>query len=254
MTTKSPLSGDWHFPTRVRFGPGRMAELPSVCRKLGARTVLWVSDPVVSKLEPISRGLETCREAGLAVRLFSDFQADPTGANIDAGVAAFREEGCDVVVAVGGGSSLDAGKAIAFMVAQERPLWDFEDREDWHTRGVSAGVAPVVAVPTTAGTGSEVGRAAVILDESGPVKKIIFHPAMLPRVVVADPELTLGLPRAITVATAMDALAHNIEAYCAPGLHPMADVLSIGDPGRAERNESPAWALKPRREELESHC
>ena len=204
-----------------------MAELSTVCRELGASRLLWVSDPVVSELEPIRRGVERCRESGLSVRLFRDFQPDPTGANVDSGVDAFREAGCDAVVAVGGGSSLDAGKAIAFMVGQERPLWDFEDREDWHTRADATAIAPVVAVPTTAGTGSEVGRAAVITDESGPAKKIIFHPAMLPRVVVADPELTLGLPRGITVATAMDALAHNLEAYCAPGMHPMADGIAL---------------------------
>jgi alcohol dehydrogenase class IV len=158
--------------------------------------------------------------------LFSSVHSNPVGGDVEAGVAAFREGRHDGVIAFGGGSALDAGKVVAFMAGQTRPIWDFEDVGDWWTRADPAGIAPIVAVPTTAGTGSEVGRAGVILDEDAHIKKIIFHPKMLPSVVILDPELTLGLPPHITAATGIDALSHCLEAYCAPGFHPLADGIA----------------------------
>ncbi len=159
--------------------------------------------------------------------MFADVRGNPVAANVDAGVAAFRDGGHDGVIAFGGGSALDVGKAVALMVGQTRPIWDFEDRADWHTRVDVAGMAPVVAVPTTAGTGSEVGRAAVITDVRDHTKKIVFHPRMLPGLVIADPELTLGLPPDLTAAVGMDALSHNLEAFCSPFYHPIAQGVAL---------------------------
>jgi len=226
MDPKS-LVRNWNYPTSVRFGPGRIAELPAVCRELGIRRPLLVTDPGLRKLPMIEQVLGALRAAGLGDAVFSDLQANPVGANIAHGVAFYQAQHCDGIIAFGGGSALDVGKTVALMVGQKRPLWDFEDREDWYTRADAAGIAPIIAVPTTAGTGSEVGRASVILDESVQVKKIIFHPKMQPAVVISDPELTTGLPPRVTAATGMDALAHCLEAYCAPGFHPMADGIAL---------------------------
>jgi alcohol dehydrogenase class IV len=225
MTGK--LRGNWNYPTSIRFGAGRIAELPDACRSLGMKRPLLVTDPALAKLPMIAQAVQSCRAAGLGCEVFSDLQANPVEANVTAGVEVFRRGGHDGVIAFGGGSALDTAKAIALMVGQERPLWDFEDREDWYTRVDPAGMAPVVAVPTTAGTGSEVGRASVITDLADHTKKIIFHPKMLPAIVIEDPELTLGLPPQITAAVGMDALSHNLEAYCAPGFHPLADGIAV---------------------------
>ena len=221
------LTRNWNYPTSVRFGPGRIAELPAVCKELGMQRPLLVTDPGLRKLPMVETALASLRAAGLGDHVFSDIQANPVGKNVDDGVTFYKRSGCDGVIAFGGGSALDVGKAIALMVGQTRPLWDFEDRDDWYTRVNVAGMAPTIAVPTTAGTGSEVGRASVILDEATHIKKIIFHPRMLPAVVISDPELTVGLPPRITAATGMDALAHNLEAYCAPGFHPLADGIAL---------------------------
>jgi alcohol dehydrogenase class IV len=221
------LTRNWNYPTSVRFGPGRIAELPAVCKEVGMRKPLLVTDPGLRKLAIVEQALASLRAAGLGDAVFNDLRANPVGRNVDDGVAYYRSHGCDGVIAFGGGSALDVGKTIALMAGQTRPLWDFEDREDWYTRVNVAGMAPTIAVPTTAGTGSEVGRASVILDESSHLKKIIFHPRMLPVVVIADPELTVGLPPRITAATGMDALAHCLEAYCAPGFHPLADGIAL---------------------------
>ena len=221
------LTHNWNYPTAVRFGPGRIAELPAVCKELGMRRPLLVTDPGLRKLPMLESALASLRAAGLGDNVFSDIQANPVGKNVDDGVACYKQKSCDGVIAFGGGSALDVGKAIALMAGQTRPLWDFEDRDDWYTRVNVAGMAPTIAVPTTAGTGSEVGRASVILDETTHTKKIIFHPRMLPAVVISDPELTVGLPPRITAATGMDALAHNLEAYCAPGFHPLADGIAL---------------------------
>jgi len=221
------LTRNWNYPTSVRFGPGRIAELPAACKELGIKRPLLVTDPGLRKLPMIDSAMASLKSAGLGDSVFSDIQANPVGRNVDEGVAYYRQQGCDGVIAFGGGSALDVGKAIALMAGQKRPLWDFEDREDWYTRVDPAGVAQTISVPTTAGTGSEVGRASVILDEATHVKKIIFHPKMMPAIVIADPELTVGLPPRITAATGMDALAHNLEAYCAPGFHPLADGIAL---------------------------
>jgi len=221
------LTRNWNYPTSVRFGPGRIAELPAVCNELGMKRPLLVTDPGLRKLPMIEAAAVSLRSAGLGDAIFSDIQANPVGKNVDQGVAFYRKAGCDGVIAFGGGSALDVGKTIALMVGQRRPLWDFEDREDWFTRVDVAGMVQTIAVPTTAGTGSEVGRASVILDEATHLKKIIFHPKMLPVVVISDPELTLGLPPRITAATGMDAFAHCLEAYCAPGFHPLADGIAL---------------------------
>jgi alcohol dehydrogenase class IV len=221
------LSGNWNYPTSIRFGAGRIRELADACRSFGIQDPLIVTDPGLAKLPMIEHAIAALGEAGLGVRVFSDVQGNPVEANVTAGVAVFHEGGHDGVIAFGGGSALDAGKAVALMVGQSRPLFDFEDREDWYTRVNVAEMAPVVAVPTTSGTGSEVGRASVITDPATHTKKIIFHPKMMPEIVIADPELTLGLPRVITAAVGMDALSHNLEAYCAPGFHPMADGIAV---------------------------
>jgi hypothetical protein len=221
------LRGNWSYPTQVRFGPGRIAELADACTELGMARPLLVTDPGLAALPFVRAAVAANAAAGLPTAMFADVKGNPVGKNVDDGVAAYREAGCDGVIAFGGGSALDVGKAVALMVGQTRPIWDFEDREDWHRRVNVAGMAPVVAVPTTAGTGSEVSRAAAIMDEGARTKKIIFHPRMLPAIVISDPELTLGLPPKLTAATGMDALAHNIETYCAPGLHPMADGIAL---------------------------
>ena len=227
MIDVKTLTRNWNYPTAVRFGPGRIAELPAVCRELGMKRPLLVTDPGLRKLPMIERALASLRKAGLGDAVFSDIRANPVGKNVDDGVAFYKAGNCDGIIAFGGGSALDVGKTIALMVGQTRPLWDFEDREDWTTRVNVAGMAQTIAVPTTAGTGSEVGRASVILDEATHVKKIIFHPKMLPAVVISDPALTVGLPPRITAATGMDALAHCLEAYCAPGFHPLADGIAL---------------------------
>ena len=192
MDAKS-LTRNWNYPTSVRFGPGRIAELPAVCKELGMKRPLLVTDPGLRKLPMIESALASLRNAGLGDAVFSDIRANPVGRNVDDGVAFYKAGKCDGIIAFGGGSALDVGKTIALMVGQTRPLWDFEDREDWTTRVNVAGMAQTIAVPTTAGTGSEVGRASVILDEATHVKKIIFHPRMLPAVVISDPEQSPGL-------------------------------------------------------------
>jgi alcohol dehydrogenase class IV len=226
MTTPE-LRGNWNYPTSIRFGAGRIVELPEHCRSLGIRRPLFVTDAGLAGLPMVARVLGLCRDAGLGIECFSDVQSNPVEANVTAGVQAYRTGRHDGVIAFGGGSALDTGKAIALMIGQTRPIWDFEDREDWYTRVDVAGMAPVVAVPTTAGTGSEVGRASVITDVRDHTKKIIFHPKMLPVLVLEDPELTVGLPPHVTAAVGMDALSHNLEAYCSPGYHPMAEGIAV---------------------------
>ena len=221
------LAGRWNYPTSIRFGAGRIRELPAACRELGMTAPLLVTDTGLAKLEIVTRAVESCRQAKLACGLFSDVQANPVEANVSAGVAEFRRGRHDGVIAFGGGSALDIGKAIGLMVGQTRPVWDFEDKEDWYTRVNVGGMVPVVAVPTTAGTGSEVGRCSVLTDLRDHTKKLIFHPKLLPAIVIEDPELSVGLPAHITAAVGMDALSHNLEAFCAPSYHPLADGVAI---------------------------
>jgi alcohol dehydrogenase class IV len=217
------LKANWNYPTTVWAGPGRIAELPAACTALGIRRPLLVTDEGLRDAPMVRRARELVPGCGLFARV----RGNPVAANIDEGLRAYRSASHDGVIAFGGGSALDAGKVIAFMSGQTRPLWDFEDVSDWWTRADPAGIAPVVAVPTTAGTGSEVGRAGVVVNEETHQKKIIFHPQMLPRVVISDPELTVGLPPAITAATGMDAFVHCFEAFCAPGFHPLADGIAL---------------------------
>ncbi len=221
------LTSTWSYPTQIRFGPGRIAELPRACKSLGMSRPLLVTDPGLAALPMIAEAVAANDAAGLPTSVFSDVKPNPVGRNVEDGVAAFRAGGHDGVVAFGGGSGLDAAKAIAFMSGQARPIWDFEDVGSNWKRADPAGIAPIVAVPTTAGTGSEVGRASVILQEETHTKRIIFHPKILPGIVISDPELTLGLPAHITAATGMDALAHCLEAYCAPGFHPMGEGIAV---------------------------
>lgn len=218
---------NWNYPTAVKVGLGRIRELPDWGKSLGMQRPLLVTDPGLASLPMVSGAVAGCREAGLTCDVFSQIKSNPNGRNVLDGVAAFRAGGHDGVIAFGGGSVLDAAKAIALMAGQERPLWDFEDIGDNCLRVNVAGMAPVVAVPTTAGTGSEVGRASVITDEAAHVKRIIFHARMLPAVVILDAELTVGLPPHITAATGMDALSHNLEAYCSPFYHPMAAGIAL---------------------------
>ncbi len=220
-------SANWSFPTAIRFGPGRIAELPEACREAGIGRPLLVTDPGLAQLPMIEGAMAACAASGLGIVLFSALKANPVGANVSDGVAAFRAGGHDGVVAFGGGSALDTGKVVAFMAGQTRPMWDFEDIGDYWTRADADVIAPVIAVPTTAGTGAEVGRAGVITDEESRTKKIIFHPKMMAVTVISDPELSLGLPAPITAATGMDALAHCLEAYCAPSYHPMAEGIAV---------------------------
>ncbi len=218
---------NWSYPTSIRFGAGRIAELAETCDALGMKNPLLVTDSGLAATAMIGDAISVAARAGLPIGLFSDVAPNPAGADVERGVAAFRAAGHDGVVAFGGGSALDAGKAVAFMSGQTRPIWDFEDVGDNWRRADAAGIAPVVAVPTTAGTGSETGRAAVITDAATTTKKVIFHPAMMPGIVIADPALTVGLPAHLTAATGMGALAHCLEAFCAPGYHPMADGIAV---------------------------
>ena len=221
------LSGNWNYPTPIRFGPGRIRELPQTCRELGIERPLLVTDPGLAAMPMVTDTAQSCRDAGLACEIFSDVRGNPVESNVTEGVRAFRDGGHDGVIGFGGGSALDAAKAVALMSGQTRALWDFEDREDWWTRADADGIAPVVAVPTTSGTGSEVGRASVITGVRNHTKKIIFHPKMMPVAVIADPELTVGLPAPVTAAVGMDALSHNLEAWCSPVFHPMAHGIAL---------------------------
>lgn len=220
-------AANWNYPTSVWFGPGRISELVQACQQLHINKPLLVTDQGLVGLPFISDTKNRLKKAGLAVEIFSEIKPNPTEENISAGVKAYHQGQHDGVIAFGGGSSLDAGKAIALMVGQTLPLWDFEDVGDNWTKVEPQGIAPVIAIPTTAGTGSEVGRASVICDQQADLKKIIFHPKMLPQIVIADPALTLGLNPEITAATGMDALSHNLEALCAPGYHPLAEGIAL---------------------------
>lgn len=226
-TDAKDLTSNWNYPTAIRFGVGTIAGLAEACKSLGMTKPLLITDSGLANLPMVADAIAANNSDGLPTGLFADIKPNPVGKNVDDGVAAYQAGGHDGVIAFGGGSGLDAAKAIALMVGQGRPLWDFVDEGDNWTRVKTDGVAPVVAVPTTSGTGSEVGRASVITDEDSHTKKIIFHPIMLPAIVIADPALTVGLPPHITAATGIDALVHNFEAYCAPGYHPMAEGIAV---------------------------
>ena len=227
MKEAAALTGNWSYPTAIRFGAGRVRELPEACRELGIRRPLLVTDAGLSAHAMVSGALRACEGAGLACATFSRVEPDPVEVHVLEGVRALKAGGHDGVIAFGGGSAMDAGKAVAFMAGQSRPIWDFEDREDWWTRADESGIAPVVAVPTTSGTGSETGRAAAITDVRDRTKKIIFHPRMMPGRVILDPELTVGLPAHLTAAVGMDALSHCLEAFSSPVFHPLAQGVAL---------------------------
>lgn len=221
------LNANWNYPTSIKVGAGRVRELPEACNALGFISPLLVTDMNLATLPIIETIMTHCRNGGLSIHLFAAIKANPTEENVMEGVDAFRKGKHDGIIAFGGGSALDAGKAIALMVGQQGSLWDFEDMGDNWRRANSKGIAGIIAIPTTAGTGSEVGRASVITDPQQKCKKIIFHPKMMPTTVILDPELIVDLPPHITAATGMDALSHCLEAYSAPGYHPMAEGIAL---------------------------
>jgi alcohol dehydrogenase class IV len=221
------ISANWSYPTAYKLGRGRISELADACKSLGIKKPLLVTDRGLATMGITINALDILENAGLGRAMFSEVDPNPNEINLEAGVRVYKDGGHDGVVAFGGGSGLDLGKAIAFMAGQTRPVWDFEDVGDWWTRANSDTIAPIVAVPTTAGTGSEVGRASVITNSVTHVKKIIFHPKFLPGVVIADPELTVGMPKIITAGTGMDAFAHCLEAYCSPFYHPMSQGIAL---------------------------
>ncbi|MCG6859371.1 MAG: iron-containing alcohol dehydrogenase [Salaquimonas sp.] len=220
-------TANWSYPTAIRFGPGRISELADACKAAGMSKPLLVTDKGLADLPITAKALDILETAGLGRAMFSDVDPNPNDKNLEAGIAAFRAGGHDGVIAFGGGSGLDLGKLVAFMAGQTRPVWDFEDIGDWWTRADASAIAPIVAVPTTAGTGSEVGRAGVLTNSTTHVKKIIFHPKILPTITICDPELTVGMPRIITVGTGMDAFAHCLEAYSSPFYHPMSQGIAV---------------------------
>lgn len=221
------LTGNWSYPTTIKFGAGRIAELPEACRQAGISNPLLVTDKGLSGLPITAAALDILDDAGLGRALFAEVDPNPNEKNLDAGIAAYQAGAHDGVIAFGGGSGLDLGKMVAFMAGQTRTVWDFEDVGDWWTRANADAIAPIVAVPTTAGTGSEVGRASVITNSETHVKKIIFHPKVLPSVVIADPELTFGMPGFITAGTGLDAFAHCVEAFSSPHYHPMSQGIAL---------------------------
>jgi len=221
------LTANWSYPTAVRFGAGRISEIADACKAAGITKPLLVTDRGLANMEITTRTLDLLEAAGMGRAIFADVDPNPNEKNAEAGVKAFNEGGHDGVVAFGGGSGLDLGKLVAFLAGQTRPLWDFEDIGDWWTRADADAIAPIVAVPTTAGTGSEVGRASVITNSETEEKKIIFHPKFLPSVVICDPELTVGMPQFITAGTGLDAFAHCVEAFSSPHYHPMSQGMAL---------------------------
>ena len=218
---------NWNYPTTVWFGKGRIKDLHLACSQLKIKKPLFVTDTGLAQSEMVKEIVKDLNNKFFSTSIFSKVRGNPIGLNVSEGVEEFKKGNHDGIIAFGGGSGLDVGKAIGFMSGQSRPIWDFEDVEDYWTRADPNKIAPIIAVPTTAGTGSETGRASVIVNEKTGKKIIIFHPKILPSIVILDPVLTVGLPPKITAATGMDALAHNLEAFCAPAFHPMADGIAL---------------------------
>ncbi len=221
------MKSNWNYPTTVWVGNNRIIEINSACKSLKIKKPLFVTDKDLAGLDFVKNIIKIIEKELKNLNIFSNFSGNPNGDDVDKGVKEFKKNNCDGVIAFGGGSGLDVGKAIAFMSGQTRPIWDFEDIGDYWKRANNDNIAPIIAVPTTAGTGSETGRASAIINNETGVKKIIFHPKFLPSIVILDPVLTLDLSPRLTAATGMDALAHNLEAFCAPGFHPMADGIAI---------------------------
>ena len=220
------MKSNWNYPTTVWVGNNRIIEINSACKNLKIKKPLFVTDKDLAGLDFVKNIIKIIEKEFKNLNIFSNFSGNPNGENVDEGVKEFKKNNCDGVIAFGGGSGLDVGKAIAFMSGQTRSIWDFEDIGDYWKRANNDNIAPIIAVPTTAGTGSETGRASAIINNETGVKKIIFHPKFLPSIVILDPVLTLDLSPRLTAATGMDALAHNLEAFCAPGFHPMADGIA----------------------------
>ena len=218
---------NWNYPTTIWVGENRIKDLVDGCVNLKISKALFVTDKDLVNLPFIIEIISETKNKLKELNVFSNFSGNPIGENVEEGVDVFKNKACDGVIAIGGGSALDVGKAIAFMSCQSRPIWDFEDIGDYWKRANNDKIAPIIAVPTTAGTGSETGRASAIINKKEGVKKIIFHPKLLPSIVILDPVLTIDLSPRLTAVTGMDALAHNLEAFCAPGFHPMADGISI---------------------------
>ena len=218
---------NWNYPTTMWVGENRINDIAIACKSLGITKPLLVTDKGLADSDIVKNALSILKNQNINTELYSNVVGNPTGKNVNEGVKSFKKNNCNGVIAFGGGSGLDVGKAVAFMSGQTLPIWDFEDLGDNWMKANSDKIAPIIAVPTTAGTGSETGRASVILNEETGVKNIIFHPKFLPSIVILDPVLTIGLPPKLTAATGMDALAHNLEAYCAPGYHPMADGIAL---------------------------
>lgn len=234
IVTAPIQAGDWNYPTSIKFGVGRVAELPDLIRELGIRNVLLVTDSGLVDQPWLRLIQEQLQQNKIAAEIFSSFAGNPDVTAVDAGVESFHQAESQAVVAIGGGSALDVGKALALVANQGRSVTDFEDVGDNWKRADVSKIVPCIAIPTTSGTGSEVGRASVLVDHSdqtagvqGQVKKIIFHPQMIPDLVIADPALTVGLPAHLTAATGMDALSHNMEAWFSPSFHPMADGIAL---------------------------
>ena len=221
------LIGNWSYPTQIKFGAGRIREISDACNQANIKRPLLITDKGLSNLPITSRTLQLMKEAGLGDALFSNVDPNPNEKNLNSGITAFKEGNHDGVIAFGGGSGLDLGKLVAFMVGQDRSVWDFEDVSDWWTRANPNTIFPIVAIPTTAGTGSEVGRASVLTNSDTLEKKIIFHPQILPKVVICDPELTIEMPKSITAGTGLDAFAHCVEAFSSPHYHPMSQGIAV---------------------------
>jgi len=221
------MKTNWNYPTSLWVGENRVKDLTLACQNLKIKKPLFVTDKDLINLPIVKNIISELENSFNQINVFSNFSGNPIGENVDEGVIAFKKFQCDGVIAFGGGSGLDVGKAIAFMSGQSRKIWDFEDIGDYWKRADQKNIAPIIAVPTTAGTGSETGRASAIINSKTKVKKIIFHPKFLPSIVILDPTLTVDLSPRLTAATGMDALAHNLEAFCAPGFHPMADGIAL---------------------------
>ena len=221
------MKTNWNYPTSMWVGENRIKDLPEACKNLNISSPLFVTDKDLINLDMTKNIIFEVRKKFSTLFIFSNFSGNPIGENVEEGVFEFKKNKCDGVIAFGGGSGLDVGKAIAFMSGQTRPIWDFEDVGDYWKRANEKNIAPIIAIPTTAGTGSETGRASAIINKESRVKKIIFHPKLLPSIVILDPVLTVDLSSRLTAATGMDALAHNLEAFCAPGFHPMADGIAL---------------------------
>jgi len=218
---------NWNYPTTVWVGEDRVNDLGEACINLKITKPLFVTDKDLINLSFIQKIINEIKSKFQELKIFSNFSGNPIGENVDEGVNEFKENNCDGVIAIGGGSAIDVGKAIAFMSGQNRPIWDFEDIGDYWKRADEKNISPIIAIPTTAGTGSETGRASAIINKKTGIKKIIFHPKILPSIVILDPKLTLELSPRLTAATGMDALAHNLEAFCAPNYHPMAEGIAL---------------------------